>query len=85
MGHVAVDVHAVVEQVMLMTGLGAVVGECPIDEIVGHTDESDVIVDGAVMIGRPQQRAVGAIDPARVALHAVVDVGPVGEPLDLVA
>jgi len=44
-----------------------------------------VIVDGAVVISRPEQRPVPAIYATRVALHAVIDFGPVGEPVDLFA
>ena len=84
MGFVAVDIDGVVQQVVLISRLCAVVGECPVDEIVDLADESDVVVDGAVMVGRSQQRTVLPVDPARIPLHAVIDLGPVIQPPDLV-
>jgi len=57
---VAVDVGAVVEKVVLVTGLRRVICQRPIDEIVDLADESDVIIDCTVVIGRPQQRATSS-------------------------
>jgi hypothetical protein len=57
-GFVAVDLGGVVQQIVLVSGLVAVVAEGPIDEFVYLTDESDVVVDGAVMVGRSQQCAI---------------------------
>ena len=51
---VAVEFDGVVEQVVLVAGLCGVVREGPIDEVVDLADESDVVVDGAVVIGRPE-------------------------------
>jgi hypothetical protein len=48
---------------MLVSGLGSVICEGPVDEIVDLADESDVVVDRAIVIGRPQQGAVLAGDP----------------------
>jgi hypothetical protein len=44
-GFVAVDLGGVVQQIVLVSGLVAVVAEGPIDEFVYLTDESDVVVD----------------------------------------
>ena len=76
---VAVDVGAVVEKVVLVTGLRRVICQRPIDEIVDLADESDVIIDCAVVIGRPQQRAILAVYTPRVPLHAVMNLGAVAE------
>jgi hypothetical protein len=84
-GQIPVDCSAQLVLLLLYLGLRAVVGECPIDEIVDHTDESDVIVDRAVVICRPEQRPVSSVHATRVALHAVIDFGPVAEPFDLFA
>ena len=44
---VTVDVDRVVQQIVLVSRLRAVVRQGPVDEIVYHADESDVVVDGA--------------------------------------
>ena len=84
-GFVAVDVDGVVEQIVLVSRLRAVIRERPVDEIVYVADKSDVVIDGAVMVGRSQQRTILPVDSARVPLHAVMDLRAVGEAADLVS
>src|SRR6202035_3884251 len=71
---VAVDVDGVVQQIVLVSRLLAVKRERPVDEIVYLTNESDVVVDGAIVIGRSQERAILPVDAARVPLHEVLDL-----------
>src|ERR1700743_857122 len=79
---VAVDLGGVVEQVVLIAGLRRVICQRPIDEIVDFTDESDVIIDCTVVIGRPQQCAILAVYAPGIPLHAFMDLGAVAEFLD---
>src|SRR5580692_5184537 len=73
---VAIHVSRVVQQIVLITRLHRVIGERPVDEILYRTDESDVIVDGIVVIRRPQKWAIASVHAARIALHAVENLGP---------
>ena len=67
---------------MLVTGLRCVIRQRPIDEIVDLADESHVVVDCTVVIGRPQQRTILAVYAPGVPLHAVLNLGAVAELFD---
>jgi hypothetical protein len=72
MGAVAVELDGVIQQVVLVARLRRVVGECPVDEILDRTDESEVITDGVVVIRRPWKCALTPVRPTCVTLYAVV-------------
>jgi hypothetical protein len=72
---VAVNLCRVVQQVVLIPRLRRVVCERPVDEILYRTIESDVVVDGVVVISRPQKWTITSIHAPRIALYAVEDLG----------
>ena len=49
---VAVDVGGVIQKIVLVARLRVVIREGPVDEILDGADKSDVVVHGAVMVGR---------------------------------
>ena len=64
-------------EVLVMVLVLRVIGECPVDELVGRPDERAVIVHSVVVIDAAHHGPIEAVDPAAVTHDAVVYLLPV--------